>query len=204
MELRAENISYHYPGSDRKILDHISLCLRDGERAGLMAESGFGKTTLCRILSGYEKPDSGEVFLDGRPLSSYRGALPVQMIFQHPELSADPRKRLKKVLMEGDWGKEGIPEEILTGLGIRQEWMDRFPIEVSGGELQRFCIARALGRSTRILIADEITTMLDLITQKQIWEFLLKETSKRGISMLVVSHEEKLLEKVCDRIIKLA
>ncbi len=92
---------------------------------------------------------------------------------------------------------------IVRALGIEEEWKERFPVEVSGGELQRFCIARALGAGTKILLADEITTMLDLITQGQIWDFLLRETRWRGISLVAVSHSEELLRKVCGRILYL-
>ena len=81
--------------------------------------------------------------------------------------------------------------------GIHPEWMERFPTELSGGELQRFCIARALGKGTRYLIADEITTMLDMITQSQIWHFLLEETRKRKIGLICVSHDRKLLDRLC-------
>ena len=83
-----------------------------------------------------------------------------------------------------------INPEILEKLGIRKAWMDRFPSELSGGELQRFCIARALGEGTKILLADEITTMLDMVTQSIIWHVLVEETGKRGIGMLIVSHSE--------------
>ena len=81
--------------------------------------------------------------------------------------------------------------------------MNRFPAELSGGEMQRFCIARALGQRTQFLLADEISTMLDLITQSQIWHFLMDETEKRKIGMIVVSHSPELLEKVCTRIVDL-
>lgn len=81
--------------------------------------------------------------------------------------------------------------------------MDRYPGELSGGELQRFCIARALGRRTKILLADEISAMLDLITQSQIWNFLLAEARGREIGMVVVSHSEELLDRVCTRIMEL-
>ena len=104
-----------------------------------------------------------------------------------------------------DWSFEDTSERarIETGLGIRDEWKERFPVEVSGGELQRFCIARALGRRTKLLIADEMTTMLDLITQGQIWDFVLKELKRRDIGMIAVSHSPELLEKVCDRVVHL-
>jgi len=88
---------------------------------------------------------------------------------------------------------------VIEGLGIEPEWFNRYPSEVSGGELQRFCIARALGGGTKFLLADEISTMLDLITQSQIWNFLISEVERRIIGLLVVSHSQGLLERVCTR-----
>lgn len=208
MKLEARKISFRYQSGKRPILSRVDLTVNDGERVGLMAPSGYGKTTLCKILAGYEKPDGGEVLLDGRPLDGYRGYCPVQMVWQHPELSVNPRRRLKTVLDEGDWAKEtggeALRARIEAGLGILPGWMERYPAEVSGGELQRFCIARALGCGTKILIADEITTMLDLITQGVIWSFLGKELRERGMGLLAVSHSPELLEKVCDRVVELS
>ena len=93
--------------------------------------------------------------------------------------------------------------ELLTAMGIEKEWLKRWPSELSGGELQRFCIARVLGPDTRFLICDEISTMLDVITQAQIWNFLIEETEKRNIGMVIVSHNRELLNKVCTRIVEL-
>ena len=97
----------------------------------------------------------------------------------------------------------GIDKRLVEKLHIEREWMERYPSELSGGELQRFCLARALRPETKILLCDEITAMLDLVTQAQIWEFLLEESRRREMGMLVVSHSEALLEKVCTRIITL-
>ncbi|MDR1769993.1 MAG: ATP-binding cassette domain-containing protein [Hungatella sp.] len=195
MRLEAKNISFRYDNGNKQILNNLSMYMDSGERLGLVAPSGFGKTTCCKILAGYEKPDKGEVLLDGRPLSSYKGYCPVQMIWQHPESSVNPRLKLKEVLKEGD----GVEDQVIKGLGIEPEWLNRYPSEVSGGELQRFCIARALGGKTRFLLADEISTMLDLITQSQIWNFLISEVERRGIGLLVVSHSQGLLDRVCTR-----
>lgn len=205
MRLEAKNISFRYLSEGRQILSQVDFTVESGQRVGLAAPSGFGKTTFCKILAGYEKPDFGQILLDGKPLSEFSGYCPVQMIWQHPELSVNPRRRLKTVLDEGDWPvpDDGSKARIAGGLGIEDEWMDRFPVEVSGGELQRFCIARALGQGTKILLADEITTMLDLITQGQIWSFLLEEIKRRGISLVAVSHSEDLLEKICENIVRL-
>lgn len=199
MILEAKNLSFSYEESGRKILDQFSLQVDSSERVGILAPSGFGKTTLCKILAGYEEPETGTVLMDGKSLYSYKGYCPVQMIWQHPEQAVNPRLRMRNVFEEGDQ----VETELIKKLGIEPDWMNRFPTELSGGELQRFCIARALGKRTRFLLADEISTMLDLITQSQIWHFLMEETQRRGIGMIVVSHSPELVEKVCTRVVEL-
>lgn len=196
MILEAKNISFRYEEKGREILKNFSLRADSSERVGIVAPSGFGKTTLCKIFSGYERPDGGEVLLDGKPLEHYGPYCPVQLIWQHPEQAVNPRLRMKAVLEEGDQ----VDPELVKRLGIEPDWLNRFPVEISGGEMQRFCIARALGKGTRFVLADEISTMLDLITQSQIWHFMMEETQRRQIGMVVVSHSPELLERVCTRI----
>ena len=199
MKLEARELSFRYDNGNRQILNKMSMTLESTDRLGLIAPSGFGKTTFCKILAGYEDPDSGEVLLDGKPLSAWKGYCPVQMIWQHPELSVNPRWKMGEVLKEGDQ----VEKRIINGLGIEPDWLNRYPSELSGGELQRFCIARALGQRTRFLLADEISTMLDLITQSQLWNFLLEEVKNREIGLLAVSHSEVLLERICTKIVRL-
>ena len=195
--LEAANISFGY--GDRALYRDFNLTVSPGERVALNAPSGFGKTTLCRILAGYEAPWSGEVLVDGRPLPA-RGACPVQLVLQHPELAVDPRMRMRDVLREAG----EVPERIVSGLGIREKWKTRFPHELSGGELQRFCIARALAANPRYLIADEISTMLDALTQAQIWRFLLEECDRRQMGLVFVSHSPALTARVATRAVDLA
>ena len=200
MILETHNLTFYYRNRKKNpIIDRFELTISPGERVGLKGSSGRGKTTLCRLLAGYERPKRGQVLLDGKPVSEYRGACPVQMVWQHPETVVDPLLRLRETLAEaGD-----IEEQMMEKLHIEKEWLERYPAELSGGELQRFCLARALRPETKILLCDEITSMLDLVTQAQIWEFLLEEAERRKMGMLVVSHSEALLEKVCTRIITL-
>ena len=200
MILEAKNVTFYYRGRKKSpVLEDYSISVSSGERVGLKAPSGRGKTTLCRLLAGYEKPQAGEVLLDGKPTASYRGACPVQMVWQHPETVVDPLLRLGETLAEAG----GADEHIRRKLHIEEGWMSRFPSELSGGELQRFCLARALHPETKFLLCDEISAMLDLATQAQIWNFLLEEAERRGLGMLVVSHSDALLEKVCTRIERL-
>lgn len=192
MILEGKNLTFSY--EDKEIFHNVNLQVESHERAAVLGPSGFGKTTLCKVLAGYLSPKSGEVFLDGKPLPK-KGYCPVQMIWQHPERAVNPRLKMRDTLADG----QQIEERIIRELGIEEDWMNRYPQELSGGELQRFCIARALGKDTKFLIADEISTMLDLITQSQIWNFLLKEVKEREIGMIVVSHSEPLLEKIATR-----
>ena len=200
MSLEAKTITFRYPRRGREpVLDAVSLTLERGERLGLSAPSGRGKTTLCRLLAGYERPQRGEILLDGAPLDSFSGACPVQLIGQHPEAMLDPLLPLRISLEQAGPVEPRLMEE----LHIQPGWLTRYPRELSGGELQRFCIARALGPRTRYVLCDEITAMLDLITQAQVWEFLLREAGRRELGLLVVSHSAALLNRVCTRVYEL-
>lgn len=194
MILEGKNLTFSYEEREGQVLKNVSLTVKSGERVAIMGPSGFGKTTLCKVLAGYLQPSSGQVLLDGKPVPE-KGYHPVQMIWQHPERAVNPRLRLRDTLADG----VDVEERVIRELGIEEDWMNRYPQELSGGELQRFCIARALGKQTRFLIADEISTMLDLITQSQIWEFLLRECERRNLGLVVVSHSEPLLQRVAER-----
>lgn len=121
------------------------------------------------------------------------------MIYQHPEVAINPRWKMEKILNEG-WNPG---KELLDEIGIEESWLNRWPSELSGGELQRFCIARALSPMTKFLICDEISTMLDVITQAQIWNLLLKISNKNNLGMLIVTHNIELAKRVSDKIINI-
>lgn len=195
--LEARDIVFSYPGG-RALYDGFSLSVGPGERVALVSPSGTGKTTLCRILAGYLRPDSGEVLVDGSPLPK-RGVCPVQMVGQHPENMVDARMRMKAVLEEAG----PLRDALCDGLGIRSEWLSRHPHELSGGELQRFCIARALSADPRYLICDETTAMFDALTQAEVWRFLMGYAADRGMGMLLVSHSPALLSRVATRTVRL-
>jgi peptide/nickel transport system ATP-binding protein len=196
--LIGEKLSFAYR-QGKPVLRNVSIRVGPGERVGLVAPSGYGKSTLVRLLAGQARPQAGRILVDGDEAALRKRPCPVQLIYQHPEHAVDPKWRMRATLNEG-WQVDG---DTLARLGIRNEWLQRYPGELSGGELQRFCIARALGPSTRYLIADEITTMLDANTQAMIWTHLLEETDKRRIGLLVLTHNAALAAKVCVRIIPL-
>lgn len=198
MPLEARNIYFRYDRKQPWILEDCNVKVDKGECLAIFAPSGYGKTTLAMLLAGYIKPVKGEILLDGKALPT-KGVCPVQLIHQHPEKAINPRWRLKRVLEES--GK--IDENVLHAFGIEHEWLDRFPRELSGGELQRFCVARALMSGADYLICDEISTMLDVITQAQIWNVVLEEAKKGNMGLIAVTHNRHLAGKIATRIVDL-
>lgn len=196
MQIKVKKISFRYKENMPWILKNLDLTLDSRERVALVGASGCGKSTLAKIIAGYLKPDKGEVLLEEKRLKDGEYC-PIQMIYQHPEKSVNPRWKMSSILKEG-WEPD---KELLDEIGIEESWLNRWPSELSGGELQRFCIARALGPKTKFLICDEISTMLDVITQAQIWNLLLKISRKANIGMLIVTHNIELAKRVSNKII---
>ena len=199
MALEAKNVSFRYDKKMPWVLENRSLKIEKGERLALFAPSGYGKTTLAMLLAGYLEPTEGQILLDGKPLPK-KGVCPVQLIYQHPEKAINPRWRLKRVLEESG----ELREDVLDAFGIERAWLDRFPRELSGGELQRFCVARALMSGADYLICDEISTMLDVITQAQIWNVVLEEAEKGNMGIIAVTHNKHLAQRICNRVIDLS
>lgn len=195
MGLEAKNVSFRYDARQDWVLENTSLQIESGERLALFAPSGYGKSTLALLLAGYLEPTRGQILLDGKPLPK-KGVCPVQLIYQHPEKAINPRWRLKKVLEESGQ----LRRDVLDAFGIEQAWLERFPRELSGGELQRFCVARALMSGGSFLICDEISTMLDVITQAQIWNVVLEETKKQNMGIIAVTHNRHLAQRIADRV----
>lgn len=245
MSLEARDISFSYV-LGRPILHDVNLVVDPGERVALTAPSGRGKTTLCRVLSGYLRPDAGAVLVDGVELSRaraarsvvpaapgsrgsrLRGPRPVQLIWQHPEQAFDPLLRLGRSLAEGvpprvtaraggSSGAESLGAArsaaarleavretgLLERFGIREAWLDRFPHELSGGELMRFCIVRALIAEPRYLVCDEMTAMLDAVTQAELWREVVAIASERSMGIVLVSHSPALVDRVATRLFRL-
>lgn len=198
MQLSLENICFRYTEKSPWILKDVNLKVNSGERVGIIGPSGYGKSTLSKIIAGYEKPTSGKVYIDGKPIKN-KGFYPIQMIHQHPELSVNPRWKMDKILNEC-WKPD---DKMLKHFGIEKEWLKRWPNELSGGELQRFCITRVLSPETKFLICDEITTMLDVISQAQIWNVLLDISKEKDYGMIIVTHNMELAKRVCTRIVDL-
>ncbi len=209
--LRAAGLSFAY-GSRSPLFAGLDLEVRAGERVALLGPSGVGKTTLCRLLAGILEPSEGSVRLGAcepcggcgpavvpRGSRKHRGPRPVQLIPQHPERAFDPRMRMRDSLGEaGDVGG-GLARELRNRFGVRDEWLDRLPHELSGGELMRCCLVRALMAQPDVLICDESTAMLDLVTQAELWRVIIELQDRCGFGLLFVSHSEALVRRIATR-----
>ena len=198
MELTGRNISFKYSSGSRQILKDVDITIDNKKILGLFGDSGSGKSSLCKILAGHINRYEGEVKNDGQDIPK-KGFDPVQLIYQHPEKVMNPKWKMHEVLEES-WN---VPDSLLEDFGIQKSWLNRWPAELSGGELQRFSVLRSLNPNTKFLIADEMTTMLDAITQVQIFESVLKIVKERNMGLLVVSHDRDLMDIICDEVIYL-
>jgi peptide/nickel transport system ATP-binding protein len=194
--LELQGVSFRYGEKYPWLFRGLDLTVEAGEIVGISGDSGAGKTTLARLVSGYLRPAEGTVLADGAPLPE-RGYCPVQLALQHPELAFNPRWKVKKILAE----VEGFfpDQKLLDDLGVDGRWLERFPHELSGGELQRIAVARLLNPLTRYLWADELTSMLDAVTQAQIWNAVAAWSRANNAGVAAISHDLSLLEAVCDR-----
>jgi peptide/nickel transport system ATP-binding protein len=197
MPLVGEQLGHYYQ-KGRWLFKDFRISLMPGEVAGLSGYSGSGKTTLARILAGYIPPRSGRILVDGTAMKP-RAFRPVQLIYQHPEKAVNPKWRMADIVTEAYTPSQ----ELLDAFEIRKEWMSRWPIELSGGELQRFCIVRALHPQTRYIIADEMTAMLDAVTQAKIWHTFPRVCKRNRIGVIVVSHDTSLLKRLCASIYRI-
>ncbi|MGO2450045.1 ATP-binding cassette domain-containing protein [Pseudomonas taetrolens] len=178
-----------------RLWDSVSFQVKAGERQGISAPSGFGKTTLGRVLAQWQTATSGSVSVGGQPLPK-KGYCPIQLVPQHPEQTFNPYRTTGESLRDA-WSPDAA---WLERLAVSPAWLTRRPDELSGGELARIALLRALDPRTRYLIADEVTAQLDAHVQAQVWQVLLEEVKRRELGLIVFSHNQALLDKVCTRI----
>ena len=197
---------------DKIILNDINFSIDAGECLGVVGKSGCGKSTLAKIIARFIPADGGEIFLDGQNITNTKNLKSVyknmQMIFQLPEESFDPRKTLGWSIAEPlrNFKFENIDartKNLLAEVGLTPDFVEKYPHEVSGGQCQRAAIARAISISPKLLICDEATSALDVTTQAQIINLLNKLRNEKKIAMLFITHDLKLVEKICDKVLKL-
>ncbi|MEU2894660.1 ATP-binding cassette domain-containing protein [Streptomyces sp. NPDC088106] len=208
LELRTVTAGY-----DRRtpVVRDATLTVTAGEAVGLLGPSGCGKSTLARVAALLHRPDAGEVVLDGIPVHHYRHRAPrdrrtaVGVVFQQPRLSADPRLRLTDLIAEplrATGRRSSVPgrvAELAETVGLTPDLLTRRPHEVSDGQLQRACVARALVLRPRWLICDEMTAMLDASTTAALVRVVEDYRTDTGAGLLAVGHDRTLLNRWCDR-----
>ena len=195
----------------KRVLDSISLASRDGKIISILGPSGAGKSTLGRILSLQESPDSGSVFLDGIDILSLKGrerrkaAKSIQLIYQNPLSSFDPLWSIERSLLEGaedrEEGRKAIAA-LLEEADLEYVDISSYPDKLSGGEIQRLAIIRALIAEPRVIIADEVTSSLDAISRKIILDMLIRIKGK-GIAVIFITHDRMAAEYISDDIIEI-
>ena len=191
-------------------VDGASLRLFPGETLGLLGESGSGKSTLGQMLVGLIRPDEGTILYRGQTLSYPFKGIPrqkIQILFQHPEVSFNPQLTLHQSLSEPFRlrGKAATDEALTACIGrfgLYPEHLERRPGALSGGELQRAALARVLVMEPEVILLDEPTSMLDVITQAQIVDFLRRYQKEHGTSYIFITHSTSLAEQVCHRILR--
>jgi ABC-type dipeptide/oligopeptide/nickel transport system ATPase subunit len=209
LEGRDISKSYTRKGIRTEALRDVSFTLDQGEILGVVGESGSGKSTLLRLLSGLEKPDKGDLLLEGLPLPPKRTRAQyrtIQMIFQDAAGSFQPRRKISASIREAVkslCGMEPDMEELCALVGLSPELAERYPRELSGGQCQRFAIARAVAASPRILLCDEITSALDVSTQAQVLQLLADICREKQIAALLVSHDLSVVSCLCSRVMVL-
>lgn len=220
--LAAESIVRRYGRGPRAVtaLDGVSLTVAAGERVAVCGPSGSGKSTLARVLALLERPDAGTVVLDGEPVRGAALALPrelrlrVALLWQSPRLAAEPRLKVGRLVGEPlrSGGRryrpapaelDGRVEQVCARVSLSRELLERFPHEVSEGQLQRACLACALITKPNYLICDELTSMLDVSTQAALLEVIADEVQDRNAGVLLITHDRLLAEHWCDRIVEL-
>ncbi|MEW9123413.1 MAG: ABC transporter ATP-binding protein [Thermotaleaceae bacterium] len=201
-------------GKPFKAVNNVNIQLAKGECIGIVGESGCGKSTLARILSHLTSLNEGKIIFKGKDVTRLQGDLlrtyykSVQMIFQDPLGTFSPRMKIGTYLMEpfinfkimDKKQAHKYAEELLEMVGLNKDYFNRYPNELSGGQLQRVVIARAMGLKPDIIICDECTSALDVSIQQQIVDLLLTLKEKTHFSSIFITHDLAVAESICDKI----
>ena len=207
-----ENISKTFKvdkNKELKALKNINIRLKKGECIGIVGESGCGKSTLARIIVGIERKTSGKIIFDNKEIDGISKTKDIQMIFQNPLSSFNPRMKIIDYMWEPLRNyfnlskKDSIPliKKFLIDVGLDENALEKYPHEFSGGQLQRITIARAIIIKPKLIVCDEITSALDVSVQKQILELLKKLQEDLGLSYLFIGHDLAVVQDVSQKIV---
>ena len=207
-----ENISKTFKVDKNKelqALKNINIRLKKGECIGIVGESGCGKSTLARIIVGIERKTSGKIIFDNKEIEGISKTKDIQMIFQNPLSSFNPRMKIVDYMWEPLRNyfklskKDSIPfiKKSLIDVGLNENALEKYPHEFSGGQLQRITIARAIIIKPKLIVCDEITSALDVSVQKQILELLKKLQKDLDLSYLFIGHDLAVVQDISQKIV---
>ena len=190
-------------------LKNVNIILKKGECIGIVGESGCGKSTLARIIIGIEEKTSGKIIFDNKEIDDILKTKDIQMIFQNPLSSFNPRMKIVDYMWEPlrNYFKLSKKESIsiikksLIDVGLDETTLEKYPHEFSGGQLQRITIARAIITKPKLIVCDEITSALDVSVQKQILELLKKLQKGLGLSYLFIGHDLAVVQDISQKIV---
>lgn len=207
-------LAFWRPAAAVQAVDGVSLVVRAGRTYGLVGESGSGKSTLAKLVLMLESPTSGEIRFEGHDIAAYTGKdarqyrMRVQAVFQNPKASLNPRMRVLDIVGELPMLHEGASRaerrtrvaELLSIVGIPTEYANRFPHELSGGQLQRVAIARAIATHPKLLLLDEPVSALDVSIRAQVLNLLSDLQERFGLTYLVIAHDLAIVQSISDRV----
>ena len=196
----------------KKVLNGLSFNIRKGECLGIVGESGSGKSTLGRIITGIEKPTKGSIKFNGEDIYKNKNNMikeNISIVFQNYVASVNPRFTVSEIIKEPLIIKNKMKEkdienkliELIKAVGLKEEFLNRYPKELSGGQLQRVCIARAISTRPKFIMLDEAVSSLDVSTQVEILELLKKLKTKYELSYIFVTHDLLTITYICDSVI---
>ena len=223
LELKNINVSFRSERQDKifghtrqQVLFDVSLAVKEGTCLGILGESGSGKSTMGRVLCGLLKPDSGEAVLDGVSVYASRAGRQnlqnkLSIVFQDYTTSANPRFRIRDIIGEGltvqerregkKLDRKAETSRLLELVGLPADFADRFPHELSGGQLQRVCIARAVACKPEIILFDEAISSLDAHTQVQVMDLLRELKDRLGLTYIFITHDLTSITYLCNDVL---
>lgn len=191
----------------QQVLRNVSFSMKQSDCLAIIGESGSGKSTLARLILGIEQPSSGKILLDGKIVQFATNRLgKISAVFQDYTSSINPNMTVAQAIKEpmdiiGKYNDTSIIENLLQQVGLHSGYLGRLPHELSGGEVQRVCIARAISTEPQLLILDEAVSSLDVSIQLQILKLLKKIRKQHNMSYLFITHDIQAAAYICDRLI---
>lgn len=219
VSFRKENQEKVFGKERQTVLNGVSLKLKIGECLGIIGESGSGKSTLGRVLLGLHKPEKGAVTIDGMKLYGKKYKMKnikynISVVFQDYVSSVNPRFTVMSALDEAinvhiintgekldKINRKNMAIELLNNVGLNESFLGRYPHELSGGQLQRVCIARAVAIHPKVILLDEAVSSLDVSTQTQVMDYLIKLRKIYQFSYIFITHDLSTITYLCDRVL---